>query len=100
LKPISYHFEAKREADAAAAFYYDDDPAVASSFLTVLERIVEEIQTAPQRWPYEGKTSVQRRQLKRFPFTIFYVNEPERVFVLAVAHTSRRPGYWTARVRT
>jgi toxin ParE1/3/4 len=41
---------------------------------------------------------VQRRQIKDFPFTIFYANEPEKIFILAIAHTSRRPGYWKKRI--
>ena len=34
----------------------------------------------------------------RFPYVIFYAEYPERVHVLAVAHTSRRPGYWKKRI--
>lgn len=98
MKPISYHLEAIREADSAAAYYYGNDPLVSRDFLAVLERVVAEIQATPHRWPYEGKTPAQRRQVKRFPYTIFYLNEPDKIFVLAVAHTSRRPGYWKTRI--
>jgi toxin ParE1/3/4 len=98
LKPISYHSEAAREADGAAAYYYENNPSVTRDFLVVLGRIINEIQAAPHRWPYEGKTSAQRRQIKGFPYTIFYSNEPDKIFILAVAHTSRRPGYWKARI--
>jgi toxin ParE1/3/4 len=90
--------EAVREADCAAAYYDENDPKVSHDFLTALERVIADIQAAPQRWPYEGKTFAQRRQVKRFPCTIFYLNEPERIFILAVAHTSRRPGYWAKRI--
>jgi plasmid stabilization system protein ParE len=34
----------------------------------------------------------------RYPYVIFYEDEPERVHILAVAHTSRRPGYWKTRI--
>jgi toxin ParE1/3/4 len=98
LKPISYHLEAVREADHAAAYYFENDPRVVHDFLEALERVMAEIQAAPHRWPYEGKTTAQRRQVKRFPYTIFYLNEPEKIFILAVAHTSRRPGYWKTRI--
>jgi len=98
LKPIAYHVEAIREADSAAAYYFKNDPRVVHDFLEALERVMAEIQAAPHRWPCEGKTSARRRHLKRFPYTIFYLNEPEKIFILAVAHTSRRPGYWKTRI--
>ena len=98
MKSIAYHVEAIREADSAAAFYFKNDPMVLHDFLTVLERVMAEIQAAPHRWPREGRTSAQRRQVKRFPYTVFYLNEPEKIFILAVAHTSRRPGYWKTRI--
>jgi hypothetical protein len=38
--------------------------------------------------------------LKRFPFTLPYQIRNEDVVVLALAHTSRRPGYWSRRSHT
>jgi len=35
--------------------------------------------------------------LKRFPYTIFYIDLDEQIWVGAVAHQSRRPGYWARR---
>ena len=35
--------------------------------------------------------------LDRFPFTIPYQIAGEEIVVLALAHTSRRPGYWSRR---
>ena len=34
-----------------------------------------------------------------FRFTIVYADLPERIFILAVAHQRRRPGYWRSRLR-
>jgi plasmid stabilization system protein ParE len=35
--------------------------------------------------------------LKRFPFRIVYRVLVDRILVVAIAHTSRRPGYWKDR---
>jgi hypothetical protein len=35
--------------------------------------------------------------LDRFPFTIPYQISGEEIVILALAHTSRRPGYWSRR---
>ena len=98
MKPIEYHPEARWEADDAAAYYHGNALDAPSRFLAALGKIVAEIQLAPQRWPFEHRTVAQRRQVKGFPYTIFYLNEPDMIILLAVAHTSRRPGYWKKRI--
>jgi hypothetical protein len=36
--------------------------------------------------------------LDRFPYLILYLDYPDRIRILALAHTSRRPGYWKTRI--
>jgi hypothetical protein len=36
--------------------------------------------------------------LHRYPFSIIYRIEVERVLIVAVAHERRRPGYWKTRL--
>lgn len=33
-----------------------------------------------------------------FPFAIVYIEEPDRIWIVAVMHFKRRPGYWHGRV--
>lgn len=40
---------------------------------------------------------VRKWPVRRYPFCIFFRQEPVRILVLAVAHTRRRPGYWRSR---
>jgi hypothetical protein len=47
---------------------------------------------------FERETLAQRRQVKGFPYTIFYLNEPDMIVILAIAHISRRPGYGNKRI--
>jgi hypothetical protein len=35
---------------------------------------------------------------RRFPFRVVYELQPDRIWIVAVAHLSRRPGYWTRRL--
>jgi toxin ParE1/3/4 len=86
------------EADAATAFYYRRNRQSSDEFLNGLANISDEIQKAPDRWPFEVGTTAQRHQMGKFPFTVFYLNNLHEVFILAVAHTSRRPGYWRTRI--
>ena len=36
--------------------------------------------------------------MKRFPYTIVYTEFAEEILIIAVAHTSREPGYWRRRL--
>jgi hypothetical protein len=31
---------------------------------------------------------------QRFPFSVIYLDDPELVTIVAVAHSKRKPGYW------
>jgi hypothetical protein len=36
--------------------------------------------------------------MQRFPFSVVYLDDPELIAIIAVAHTKRRPGYWKGRL--
>lgn len=42
--------------------------------------------------------AVRRLAVKRFPYHVFYLEAPEELRILAVAHDRREPGYWTIRL--
>jgi hypothetical protein len=39
-------------------------------------------------------------RVKVFPFNLIYLNKPERLIIVAVAHGAREPGYWRKRITT
>ena len=98
MKPITYNPEARVEADVAAAYYHERNPASATKFLDELAFVIEEIRCGPQWWPFEMGTQIQRLRFRRFPFTVYYRNDLHEIYILAIAHTSRRPGYWKSRI--
>jgi len=48
----------------------------------------------------EVEGDVRRALMRRFPYGVFYVVEPQRIVVLAVLHTARDPQAWKARAGT
>jgi hypothetical protein len=40
----------------------------------------------------------RRVLLRRFPFSVVYAADSDVALVIAVAHHSRRPGYWCKRL--
>jgi toxin ParE2 len=67
-----------------------------SDFLDTVVWGLDEIRRHPGRWPIYI-ANVRRRQLRRFPFALYYQNLPQEIRVLAVAHMHRRPSYWQGR---
>jgi plasmid stabilization system protein ParE len=52
------------------------------------------------KFPLSGSRSpadMYRISLRDFPFSIFYRPDGESIIVFAVAHNSRKPGYWKER---
>lgn len=41
---------------------------------------------------------VKRVFMRRFPFAVLFIELPDRIRIIAVAHKSRKPFYWRERV--
>jgi plasmid stabilization system protein ParE len=41
---------------------------------------------------------VRRLRIKVFPFSLIFIERADAVWVVAVAHRSRKPGYWKHRL--
>lgn len=93
---LEYLEEAVIEAAAAARWYAERSETAAAGFTAELDAAEAAITRLPHAWPsYEHGT--RRYLLRRYPFGVVYRVEPDRILVVAVAHGSRRPGYWANR---
>ena len=91
-----FHPEALAEYEAAARYYAERDPTVAVRFVDAVQDAIRRIADAPHRWRVV-EDDIRRCLTHVFPYSVLYCAEPDRVFILAVMHCSRRPGYWKAR---
>jgi hypothetical protein len=41
---------------------------------------------------------VRAKALRRFPYSLMYVIDDRELLIVAIAHQSRRPGYWADRL--
>lgn len=96
-KPLRFHPEARLEFRGSIQWYREQSPRAAVDFRLEVAAGIGEIQDAPKRWP-EYLYGTRRLVLKRFPFSIIYLNQPSEVTLIAVAHSKRKPGYWKRRV--
>jgi len=95
---IRFHRRAVSEIDHEVDYYEarqvglgDEHEDEIDAVLTMIRRFPE---AAPQ-WKHRRDRRVA--VLDRFPFTLPYQLVGEEIVVLALAHTSRRPGYWARR---
>jgi plasmid stabilization system protein ParE len=99
LKITKLHrFEKQELVDAIGYYDSTDDLLVSADFRRRLRAALLEIREHPLRFPRYERSFVRRRLLGRFPYQIFYIDRPAYVHILAIARTSRRPGYWKSRI--
>ena len=67
-------------------------------FLDAVKNAYLLIQQSPARWPLRTKT-VRKCPLEKFPFNVIFTERSETIWIVAVAHTSRRPNYWAKRLK-
>lgn len=98
MKRIEFHPEARVEFLEAVAYYEGQASGLGSDYIALVERTLAYVQGYPEIGrPFGGR--LRRIIVPRFPFGLLYRHESDRVFVVAVMHLRRRPGYWRLRVR-
>jgi plasmid stabilization system protein ParE len=95
---LEYLAEALEEAEAAARWYAERSLTAAAAFSDEIDAAESAIVRLPEAWPrFDHDT--RRYLLRRFPFSIVYRVEAHRILIVAVAHSRRRPDYWSSRIQ-
>ena len=97
MKPVIFHTEAEAELRAAVAYYEEQRRGLDREFQAEVEAAIASIRQAPAAFPQHDEQGTRKQLLRRFPYTIFYLELEESIWVAAVAHQRRRPGYWIGR---
>ncbi len=96
MKPVDFDDEARAEFDAAAAYYEAQRAGLGDDFVAEVEQAVQRISQMPQAFSPFGNGG-RKCVLRRFPYTVYFLERDDRVWIAAVAHQRRRPGYWAHR---
>jgi len=89
--------EAEQELVEGAQFYAREaNEELGHAFISEFERSVTLLREQP-RLGAVWRGPVRRLPLRRFPYSIIYYLSESEVRVLAVAHQSRKPGFWRGR---
>jgi len=97
MKLVTFHEDANSEMNDAAQYYEKRALGLGSSFLDAVEDSVDKILEDPNAYQLVAD-EIHHKIVARFPYSLFYVIERDRIRIVAVAHQKRRPGYWHDRL--
>ena len=96
MTPVILLHEAEIELWETVAYYEEKSSGLGLDFASEIERSLQILSETPERWPLRPD-GTRRFLTQRFPYLIVYTRESDQVWVVAIAHCKRRPGYWTDR---
>ena len=95
-RTVEFHPAALVEAEAARDWYAERSLIASRAFVTELNHAIDQVVQDPEIWPfYEDGT--RRYIFPRFPFCVIYRIVEEKIQIIAIAHSKRKPEYWKNR---
>ncbi len=88
--------EAEAELKAAFDWYEERVPGLGSEFLLCVDAVLSAVLRNPEQYP-RVHNIVRRALTRRFPYEVLFVNDGERIVILAFFHAKRHPGRWQER---
>jgi plasmid stabilization system protein ParE len=93
---IEFHPGAVEELRDATLYYQAQAAGLGERFLSAVEQSLSRVSTFPESFPVV-LNNVRQCKVARFPYTIIYRLQVNYIQVIALAHTRRKPKYWTSR---
>ena len=89
---------ASEELDEASMHYEKQSVGLGLEFLNEIDRAIQRIIAFPEACERMVK-DVRLCQVTRLPYAIVYFVKDETIYVVAVMHQHRIPGYWKKRLK-
>ena len=90
---------ALEEAEEASDYYEKQREGLGYEFILAFEKTLKDIEVFPGLGS-KIEENCRRRRLKKFPYGVVFRVHDDEIYVLAVMHLHRRPGYWRDRLKT
>lgn len=101
-RDIRYHLEAATELRAEVAWYEQRHRGLGDRFEIAVDEVLDGIVQWPESgtvWPgWDAIPVVRTLRVADFPHRLIYLAAQNEIYVVAVAHEKREPGYWRDRV--
>jgi hypothetical protein len=96
VKEAIFHPEARVEMRQSIDFYEARFEGLGLRFLGAVEETTKRIVTNPEAGA-RLSGAFRKRIVQGFPFSVIYRVWEDCIYLVAVAHHHRRPGYWRER---
>jgi plasmid stabilization system protein ParE len=94
--PLLLSPEAQADLLEAFDWYEGQRPGLGSEFFAEVARVLQRIEDGPFGYAVvQGDT--RRAVVRRFPYSVFFIVDPDVIDVTAVMHGRRDPRRWQAR---
>lgn len=93
---VDYHPQALEELIESAQFYELRQEGLGARFLDAIAGALKAVSKCPLAWKPD-ESGRRKYRVWKFPYVLIYKAMGSHVYILAVAHMSRRPGYWQNR---
>jgi plasmid stabilization system protein ParE len=94
--------EAERELRAARDSYERQREGLGAQFVDSIDEAIARIAALPSAsTPVPGvaeELAARRMFVRRFPYTVVFIEHEGLLSVVAFAHARRKPGYWLGRI--
>ena len=96
---MTYRFvpDAKAELDEAIEWYQLRNEKIAIHFTDAVEEATKRVMANPLIYRVR-KNDTRYCQVDIFPYHLIFKLHKDEIIILAIAHTSRKPGYWQNRL--
>jgi len=93
---IDFHPSATEELSNSVIWDKNRSETAAAQFAIAVDSAISKILSSPDRFV---KIDARHRSCSviRFPFQFVFRHENDRIYIVAIAHAKRRPGYWRIR---
>lgn len=88
--PIVFRRVARAEMDEAIAWYEYQRDGLGIEFTTEIDRHPQRIADNPNQFA-KTRDEIRLAVLHRFPYTVHFLDETNRIVVLAIFHVKRNP---------
>lgn len=99
---FDFHPEARAEFFAEVDWYDAREAGLGTRFEGAVRSAIDDACDSPEAWPawsdWGRKPLIRSKGVNEFPYRLVYYVPGDKLVVVALAHSKRRPGYWRARI--
>ncbi len=102
MRRIVYGPEAAEDLAAAIAWYEAERTGLGEALLDEVEAVVATLGSEPgfdgSPVPGVADRAIRRTFLRTFPYSLVFLEHEGTIWIVAVAHLRRLPGFWMGRL--